>query len=66
MAIKNGENRVHISDFYLYSIIAEHYGVSMDEVDIKLAVDTDGKPYIDYCEIVCTEHEREVSFADHY
>lgn len=66
MAIKNKENKIRISDFFLYSIIAEHYGVSMDDVDIKIAIDVDGNPYIDYCEIVCTEPEREVSFASHY
>ena len=66
MAIKNKENKIRISDFYLYSIIAEHYGVSMDDVDIKIAIDTDGNPHIAYCEITCTEPEREVSFASHY
>ena len=66
MAIKNKENKIRISDFFLYSIIAEHYGVSMDDVNIKIAIDVDGNPYIDYCEIVCTEPEREVSFASHY
>lgn len=66
MAIKNKENKIRISDFFLYSIIAEHYGVSIDDVNIKIAIDVDGNPYIDYCEIVCTEPEREVSFASHY
>lgn len=66
MAIKNAENKIRISDFYLYSIIAEHYGVSMDDVDIKIAIDTDGNPYIDYCEIVCAEPEREATYASHY
>ena len=66
MAIKNKENKIRISDFFLYSIIAEHYGVSMDDVNIKIAIDVDGNPYIDYCEIVCVEPEREVSFASHY
>lgn len=66
MAIKNKENKIRISDFFLYSIIAEHYGVSMDDVNIKIAINVDGNPYIDYCEIVCTEPEREVSFASHY
>lgn len=66
MAIKNAENKIRISDFSLYSIIAEHYGVSMDDVDIKIAIDVNGNPYIDYCEIVCTEPEREVSFTNHF
>lgn len=66
MAIKNCENKICISDFFLYSIIAEYYGVSTDEVDIKLAIDVNGDPYIDYCEIACIEPEREVSFTDHY
>ena len=66
MTNKNAENKIRISDFYLYSIIAEHYGVSMDDVDIKIAIGVEGNPYIDYCEIVCAEPEREVTYASHY
>lgn len=66
MVLTLDKNKIRISDFYLYSIIAEHYGVSIDDVDIKISIDTEGQPYIDYCEIVVTEPEREVSFASHY
>lgn len=66
MVLTLDKNKIRISDFYLYSIIAEHYGVSIDDVDIKISIDTEGQPYIDYCEIAVTEPEREVSFASHY
>lgn len=66
MVITPDKNKIRISDFYLYSIIAEHYGVDIDDVDIKICIDTEGEPYIDYCEITCAEPEREVSFASHY
>jgi hypothetical protein len=35
----------------LRTLIAEYHGVDVDDVNIELALDVDGQPYIDYCEI---------------
>ena len=66
MSMSDEKKTVAISDFMLYSIIAEYYGVDIDDVDIKICIDTEGQPYIDCCEITVTEPEREVSFASHW
>lgn len=58
------DNVIQISEWVLRTLVAEHHGV--DDVNIELAIDTEGQPYIDYCEIGCNEPEREATYASHY
>ena len=60
------DNVIQISEWVLCALIAEHHGVDVDDVNIELALDVDGQPYIDYCEIGCKEPEREATYASHY
>lgn len=60
------DNVIQISEWVLCTLIAEHHGVDVDDVNIELAIDTEGQPYIDYCEIGCNEPEREAIYASHY
>lgn len=60
------DNVIQISEWVLRTLIAEHHGVDVDDVNIELAIDTEGQPYIDYCEIGCNEPEREATYASHY
>lgn len=60
------DNVIQISEWVLCTLIAEHHGVDVDDVNIELALDVDGQPYIDYCEIGCNEPEREATYANHF
>jgi hypothetical protein len=60
------DNVIQISEWVLCTLIADYHGVDVDDVNIELAIDTEGQPYIDYCEIGCNEPEREATYASHY
>lgn len=59
------DNIISFDEGDIISLLSMHHGVTDEDIELRILIDTEGKPYIEG-EIGIVEPEREISFTDHY
>ncbi len=59
------DNVIEISEWDIYSILADHFGVSIDDIDINVITDVEGQHYLEG-KVGINEPEREIFTHQHY